>query len=238
MHLYLKAESWRYEEIHHHTLNAFYDKGNLINDLGYITKASIDRGYKAPYVPEYNTLATFIIEKLYHWSSKSKFIFYVLVFFKNVFEGLAYNWHLQNLRWILPEIILACIFFYELCNQQFKYLYYYLFIYLFILLSRRLFNFLRQPVLNFYHLGRYFYKNEIPYETQRFYILNDKEDSIICTSDENEELYKALRKKPEIVEAIITNKTQPSSSNRETKLRLFLSVVITFLIFLMIYKYG
>jgi hypothetical protein len=103
---------------------------------------------------------------------------------------------------------------------------------------RRLDKFLTLNIFNYYVLRIYLYKNEIPYETQRFYILNDKEDSIVYTSEENEELYKYFRSKPTFVTAIIENKnSETPSSYKKTKRRLFLSFVITFLTFLMIYKY-
>jgi hypothetical protein len=241
MHLYLKRKSWRYQEITDGIKTVFYEGKQIFNNFYNIFNASINKGFVPTFPPYLDTFARSIINVLQHWGENSRFVFYILVFFTNVFDFLEYNYHQRHLRIVLPEILLASIFFYDLVNQEFNYIFYYLFIYLFISFLRRLDKFLTFEIFIYYYfIGNYFYKNTIPYETQRFYILNDKEDSIVYTSKENEKMYKYFRNKPNLVTAIITN-NDPSSYrptlNKETDRRLFLFFVITFLTFLMINKY-
>jgi hypothetical protein len=99
-------------------------------------------------------------------------------------------WHNKHdLFKLTPYVIIITTLFYDLYNKELYYIYYISFIFLFVHLFISYRNFVRGSKMTSHSIiADYFYKNTLPYEMQRFYVLNHENYSLGRTSTENDML--------------------------------------------------
>src|SRR3978361_241516 len=163
-----------------------YDPENFNKPFEEWFEQLIDSNEQSYHVTNYymNSIALWCMDKCKKNSYLSHFFYLLACILKFL------HWHNRNgVFKLLPYTFLLLTFFYDIYNRELYYIYHasFIFIILRLIISYR--NFIRDSNTHANSIiANYFYKNSLPYEEQRFYILNYKTYLLEKTSLANQNL--------------------------------------------------